>query len=316
MIVEIDNYDIQNIVHRTTNLAKVIDSYYFSSNLLFETKKDQNCSVVDTLDDTVHKKAILEECLALLNADFQEQLSTSYADSLPKEIEITENISVDDSFSTEEMTEIAFNPQDLNADIAEGFMPTNAFDAVSSDNTTEDATIITELEDIDSENEGIITAFTKEDDFDTEEDAFDTEEDAFDTEEGDFDTEDVVSDTLVDSVDEDDSDTEDLENELDDVDIEFEDMFSENVDAIASSEIETVETTAKPPPSKPQARAETVETTTQINNTEVKIPLRTFIKNHPFITIEEVLKYYTEKELKIELQRGYILKKKNTLFTV
>lgn len=174
--------------------------------------------------------------------------------------------------------------------------------------------------------------FEDSEDEDSEEEDLDEEdEDLYEDEEEDYEDEDSYVDVTEEDDEEEDEDDEDLEEE-------YEDLEEDDTEESGVSTEEPVEsapkTIAKPKFYVPEIEDDDVdsfiesrqekpikqETPVQENTPVARAPslqaptdLRTFLRQHPNCKIEEVLKYFSKREVESEILKGRIIKRNGTL---
>lgn len=176
--------------------------------------------------------------------------------------------------------------------------------------------------------------FEDSEDEDSEEEDLDEEdEDLYEDEEEDYEDE----DSYVDVTEEDEDDEEEDEDD-EDLEEEYEDLEEDDTEESGVSTEEPVEsapkTIAKPKFYVPEIEDDDVdsfiesrqekpikqETPVQENTPVARAPslqaptdLRTFLRQHPNCKIEEVLKYFSKREVESEILKGRIIKRNGTL---
>lgn len=260
---------------------------------------------------------------ALENADDEEVMETEdleEADDSDEE-EVTDSDEVEEDDSEEELD-----------DEDEDLYDEDEYEDLTEDEDSEDEDSVEE----DSEDEEEDFKEDEEEDFeDSDEEEVDDEdsEDLYEDEEEDYEDEDSYVD-----ITEEDEDDEEVDEDDEDLEEEYEDLEENDNEESGVSTEEPVKSApksiAKPKFYVPEIEDDDVdsfiesrqekpikqETPVQENTPVARAPslqvptdLRTFLRQHPNCKIEEVLKYFSKREVESEILKGRIIKRNGTL---
>lgn len=245
-------------------------------------------------------------------------------DSDEEEMTDSDEVEEDDSEEVEEE-----DSEELYDDEDEDLYDEDDYEDLTEDEDSEDE----DSDEEDSEDEEDFEEDEEEDFEDSEdEDSDEVDEDLYEDEEEDYEDEDSYVDiTEEDEEDEEvDEDDEDLEEEYEDI----EDNTEESGVSIEEPIKSAPKTIAKPKFYVPEIEDDDVdsfiesrqektikqETPVQENTPVARAPslqaptdLRTFLRQHPNCKIEEVLKYFSKREVESEILKGRIIKRNGTL---
>ena len=291
---------------------KKFGSVKFEISNIYDEEEETDSPAED--ESVTEEESVAEE---VVDEEVKEGSEEIGVDDSSEDVEDSDEEEVDDSDEEDEDLYDEDEYEDLTED--EDSEDDEDYEDEEEDSEDED---LYEDEDEDYEDEGSEEDLEEEDSEDEDEDYEDEDEDYED------------EDSYVDITEEDEDEEEVDEDE--DLDEEYEDSDEENESVVSSEEpIQTApKSVAKPKFYVPEIEDDDVdsfiearqekpikqETPVQENTPVARAPslqaptdLRSFLRSHPNCKIEEVLKYFSKREVESEILKGRIIKRNGTL---